>query len=173
MLPSKRLIEQDDLHKSQISRWGTRISIQSSHSGQLKSWRWFNVQWRLYMFWTANLCFTEVWRNSEAGGNDAASKELIQLHDRKCFTPRNIAEITPSERRKAMDALILLTEKNGTIKGRMAYNGKGTCEWVSKDDAASPTAYAEIIMIARVLDAKEDRDVMTGDVPNAYTSKHF
>ena len=60
-------------------------------------------------------------------GNDAASKELKQLHDRKCFTPRNIAEITPSERRKAMDALILCTEKkDGTIKGRMVYNGKGT-----------------------------------------------
>ena len=50
----------------------------------------------------------------------------------------------------------------------MVYNGKGTCEWVSKGDAASPTAYVEIIMIARVLDAKEDRDVMTGEVQNSF-----
>jgi len=105
-------------------------------------------------------------------GNDAASKELKQLLDRKCFTLRNISEITPSERRKARDALILLTEKkDGTIKGQMVYNGKGTCEWVSKDEPASPTAYVESIMITVVIDAK-DWDVMTGDVPNAYTSKH-
>jgi len=93
------------------------------------------------------------------GMNDAASKELKQLHDRKCFTPRNIAEITPSERRKAMD---------GTIKGQMVYNGEETREWVSKDEAASPTAYVESIMITAVIDAKEDRDVMTGDVPNEF-----
>ena len=47
-----------------------------------------------------------------------------------------------------MDALMLLTEKkDGTIEGRMVYNGKGTREWVSKDEAASPTAYVESIMI--------------------------
>ena len=39
---------------------------------------------------------------------------------------------------------------------------------VSKDEAASPAAYVESIMITRVIDAKEDRDVMTGDVPNAF-----
>ena len=32
-------------------------------------------------------------------GSDASSKEL-KLHDRKCFAPRHIDEITPSERRK-------------------------------------------------------------------------
>jgi len=68
-----------------------------------------------------------------------------------------------------MDALMLLTEKkDGTIKGRMVYNGKVTREWVSKDDAASPTAYVESIMITGVVDAKEDRDVMSGDVPNTF-----
>ena len=68
-----------------------------------------------------------------------------------------------------MDALMLLTEKKDrTIKGRMVYNGKGTREWVSKDEAASPTAYVESIMITGVIDAKENRDVMTADVPNAF-----
>jgi len=50
----------------------------------------------------------------------------------------------------------------------MVYNGKEARELVSKDEAASPAAYVESIMITRVIDAKEDRDVMTGDVPNAF-----
>jgi len=33
----------------------------------------------------------------------------------------------------------------------MVYNGKGTREWVSKDDAASPTAHVESIIITRVV----------------------
>jgi len=100
-------------------------------------------------------------------GNDASSKELIkQVHDRNCGAPRHIVEITPSERRKDMDALMLITEKRaGTI---MIYNGKGTHEWVSKDDADCPIAYVESIMVTGVIDSKEDRDVMTGDVPNAF-----
>jgi len=68
-----------------------------------------------------------------------------------------------------MDALMLLTEKkDGTFTGWVVYNRKGTHEWVSKDEAASPTAYVESIMITAVIDAKEDWDVMVGDVPNAF-----
>ena len=45
-----------------------------------------------------------------------------------------------------MDALMLLTEKkDGTFTGWVVYNRKGTHEWVSKDEAASPTAYVESI----------------------------
>jgi len=68
-----------------------------------------------------------------------------------------------------MHALMLLTEKkDGTIKGLMVYNGKGTRGWVSKDDAASPTVFVESIMFTGLIDAKEDHDVMTGDVLNAF-----
>ena len=50
----------------------------------------------------------------------------------------------------------------------MVYNGKPTREWLSKDDAASPTASLEAIMLTAVIDAKEGRDVMTADIPKAF-----
>ena len=81
----------------------------------------------------------------------------------------NIAELTPEERRKAVEALMFLTEKrDGSIKGRMVYNGKPTREWLSREDSASPTAAQESIMLTAIVDAKEGRDVMTADVPNAF-----
>ena len=77
--------------------------------------------------------------------------------------------MTPEEHRKAMEALLLLTEKrNKTVKGRMVYNGKPSREWIGKEDSASPTAALESILITAVIDAKERRDVMTADVPNAF-----
>ena len=50
----------------------------------------------------------------------------------------------------------------------MVYNGKPSREWLTREDAASPTASLESIMITGVIDAKEERDVMTADVPNAF-----
>ena len=68
-----------------------------------------------------------------------------------------------------MEALMFLTEKRDkTVKGRMVYNGKPTREWLDKEDSASPTVALESIMLTAVIDAKEERDVMSADVPNAF-----
>jgi hypothetical protein len=57
---------------------------------------------------------------------------------------------------------MFLGEKRcGTVKGRMVYNGKPTREWLSREDSASPTAALESIMLTAVIDAHEERDVMT------------
>ena len=102
-------------------------------------------------------------------GKAAAGKELDQLHRRTCFTPIDISTLTPEEKRKAMEALMFLTEKRDkSIKGRMVYNGKPTREWLSREDSASPTAALESIMLTAIVDAKEGRDVMTADIPNAF-----
>jgi hypothetical protein len=66
-------------------------------------------------------------------------------------------------------ALIFLTEKRDkSVKGRMVYNGKPTSEWLSREDAASPTTALESIMITGVIKAKEQRDVMTCDIPSRH-----
>ena len=102
-------------------------------------------------------------------GKAASGKELKQLHDRLCFAPKSVAEMTPLETARAVDALMFLSEKrDGTIKGRMVYNGKPTREWLSREESASPTAALESIFLTAIVDAKEGRDVMTNDVPNAF-----
>ena len=51
-------------------------------------------------------------------GKQATSEELNQLHRRNCFTLIKIADLMKMERKKAMQALMFLTEKrDGTIKG--------------------------------------------------------
>jgi len=102
-------------------------------------------------------------------GAQATHKELDQLCQRNCFTPISIKAMSDDERRKAQEALMFLTEKrSGTVKARMVYNGKPTREWLSREDAASPTAALESILLTATIDAKEGRDVMTADVPSAY-----
>jgi hypothetical protein len=81
----------------------------------------------------------------------------------------NVSTLISLEKKKAQQAMMLLTEKkDGTIKGRCVYNGKPTREWLDKEDAASPTVATESIMLTATIDAKEQRDIMTADVPNAF-----
>jgi hypothetical protein len=55
-----------------------------------------------------------------------------------------------------MESFLFLTEKrDGRIKGRLVYNGKPTRDCLSKEDAASPTASLEGIMLTGIIDAKE------------------
>ena len=101
--------------------------------------------------------------------HEAATKEMDQLHRRNCFTPISVKDMTSTERRKAMGALMFLTEKRDkSVKGRMVYNGKPTREWLTREDSASPTAALESIMLTAVIDAHEGRDVMCADIPNAF-----
>jgi hypothetical protein len=102
-------------------------------------------------------------------GRQAAYKEMKQLHDRIVFEPINVAELTDQERQRTMESLIFLVEKrNGEVKARTCINGSTQREYMGRDEAASPTASTESIIITSVIDAKQRRDVMTADIPNAF-----
>ncbi len=94
---------------------------------------------------------------------------MKQLHDCVVFEPILIADMTPLERKRAMESLIFLTEKrDGTVKARTCANGSTQREYIPREEATSPTAATEAILITGVLDAKQGRDVMTFDIPNAF-----
>ena len=64
--------------------------------------------------------------------------------------------------------MFLTMKKSGEVKGRLAYNGKPTRQWIGKEDKASPTALTESILLLAGLDATEERDVMVIDIPNVF-----
>ncbi len=41
-------------------------------------------------------------------------------------------------------------------------------DYITKDEASSPTAYTEVVILTAVADAKEERKVATVDLPNAF-----
>ena len=102
----------------------------------------------------------------------AAYKEMKQLHDRVVFKPIRVKELTAQEQRRAMESLIFLVEKrDGTIKGWTCANGSTQGEYMDRDEATSPTAMTESIIITGVIEAKQRRDMMTADIPNAFAQK--
>ena len=54
------------------------------------------------------------------------------------------------------------------MKGRLAFNGAPTRNWITSEDKSSPTVLNESLKLTCAVDAYENRDVMSMDVPNAY-----
>jgi hypothetical protein len=88
-------------------------------------------------------------------GIKAVHKEMKQIHDRVVFEPTSIEEMTMLERKRAMESLIFLTEKRDeTVKARVCANGSTQRACMSREEALSPTAASEAILITGVIDAK-------------------
>ena len=97
---------------------------------------------------------------------------MKQLHDRIVFEPMDYHQLNTLEKKRAMESLIFLVEKrDGTIKDRTCANGSTQRTYIDRDDAASPTASTDAILITGVIEAKQNRDVMTSDVPNAFVQR--
>ena len=68
-----------------------------------------------------------------------------------------------------MERLIFLVEKHdGSVKARTYANGSTQYAYMEGNDATSPTAMMESILITATIDAKQKRDVMTANILNAF-----
>jgi hypothetical protein len=102
-------------------------------------------------------------------GDQAALNELKQLHQRDCFKPIYASELSELEKKNALDTIVLIEEKrDGRVKGRAVADGRKQRGIVTKEEATSPTASLEAVMLTCVVDAKENRDVAITDIPNAF-----
>jgi hypothetical protein len=91
------------------------------------------------------------------------------LYDRTSFKPIKVEDLTTQEKHKAMESFIFLIEKrDGAIKGRACADGSTQREYMDRDEASSPTAITESIIIVRVIDANQGRDIMIAGIPNAF-----
>jgi hypothetical protein len=102
-------------------------------------------------------------------GVEAVRKEMQQLHDQKVMEARKSTELTPSQRREALDYLMFLKRKRcGKIKGRGCADGRKQRRYITREDASSPTVATEAVFLTAVIDALEGREVAVIDVPGAF-----
>jgi hypothetical protein len=102
-------------------------------------------------------------------GVDAVSKELQQLHNHKVLEPKSPDQISSANRRDALQYLMFLKKKcNGIIKGRGCADGRKQCMYTAKEDASSPMVAIESVMLSCVINAMEQRDIATVDIPGAF-----
>ncbi len=99
----------------------------------------------------------------------AMLKEYKQLASLKVFGRAPAEMLTPENMKNALRAINLIKEKRcGKIKGRTCADGRPHRTIIPREEAKSPTLSLEALIATLVIDAKEDRDVATFDVPGAY-----
>jgi hypothetical protein len=104
-------------------------------------------------------------------GEEAVSKELLQLHMRDTFKPQNAEELSTNQNKGALESLMFLKEKRGgTIKGRTCAGGRKQRETAEPGAATSPTVSLESVLITSTIEAYEGREVAVVDIPGAYLS---
>jgi hypothetical protein len=99
----------------------------------------------------------------------AVHSEMKQLHFRDTFNPMHWSELTHAERQSILESHMFLKEKRtGTIKGRTVAGGNKQRDFISKEEASSPTVATEAVLLSCIIDADEGRDVAVIDIPNAF-----
>ena len=102
----------------------------------------------------------------------AAYAEMKQLHMRNTFKPKRWHELTQCQKDTILELHMSLKEKrDGMIKGGTIAGGNKQHDYISKEDASSPTVTVESVLLSSIIDAEEDRDVITIDIPNAFIQK--
>ena len=85
------------------------------------------------------------------------------------FVPMHQHELTTKQKARMVKSFIFLNKKrSGEIKTQKVLGGNVQRDYISKEEASSPTAYTKAVILTAVIDAKERRDVVTIDIPNAF-----
>jgi hypothetical protein len=100
----------------------------------------------------------------------AVESKMKQLHFCNTFKPMHWSELSATQRQMVLESHMFLKEKrDGKIKGRTVAGGNKQQDYISKEDASSPTVATESVqLLSCIIDAEEGRDVAVIDIPNAF-----
>ena len=102
-------------------------------------------------------------------GESAIKKELEQLLYRKVMHGKKPSELTRDQKRAALRYLMFLKQKRcGRIKGRGCADGRKQKVYKTKEETSSPTIHVEALFLSCMIDAMENRNVVTLDIPGAF-----
>jgi hypothetical protein len=111
------------------------------------------------------------WGLKEFGkdGITALGKEMAQLHTQKVAKPIDGSVLTQDRKKAPLRYLMFLTKKRcGRIKAHRCADGRKQGETTSKEDSSAPTVAIESVMLSATIDAMEERDVTTMDIPGTF-----
>ena len=102
-------------------------------------------------------------------GEAAVSTEMKQLHFRDTFEPLHPKTLSKKQIKEVLESHLFLKKKrDDSIKGRMVAGGNKQRGIIPPQEASSPTASLESVILTATIDALEERDVAIVDIPNAF-----
>ena len=79
----------------------------------------------------------------------SVQSEMKQLHFQNTFKPKHRRELTHMQRQTVLESHMFLKEKiDGAIKGRAVAGGNKQRDYISKEDASSPTVATDVLLLS-------------------------
>jgi hypothetical protein len=102
-------------------------------------------------------------------GADAVVAEMQQLEIRKVLKPTKASDLTRDQKRASLEYLMYLNQKRcDRIKGCGCADGRKQRLYKTKEETLSPTVSTEALFLTSLIDAEEERKVVTVDIPGAF-----
>jgi hypothetical protein len=99
----------------------------------------------------------------------AVESKMKQLHFHDMFKPMHWRELSAIQCQTVLESHMFLRKKrDGKIKGRTVAGGNKQQDYISKEDASSPTITTESVLLSCIIDAVEERDIPVIDIPDAF-----
>ena len=78
------------------------------------------------------------------------------MHFHNTFEPVDPSTLTKKEKERAIKShLFLKLKQDATVKGRMVAGGNRQCMYIPKEDATSPMAHLESVILTTMIDTQE------------------
>ena len=108
-------------------------------------------------------------------GYQAAKNELkVNLLRRGCINMLPWEDFTWDIRKQALGSLIFLKRKQSReMKGRGCANGRSQQKYITKEGSSSPTVSLYTIMGSYMMDALDNRKVITVDIPGVFLHRDW
>jgi hypothetical protein len=101
--------------------------------------------------------------------SQAVHSEMTQLHFKDTFLPKHWKDLNESQRKTILESHMFLKEKrDDMIKGRTVAGGNKNRDYISEEDATSPTVATEAVLLTCIIDAEEGRDASVVDISNTF-----
>ena len=103
-------------------------------------------------------------------GEKAIVQEPTQFKDMDAFFPIHSKDLTKEQRIRSLSSLVFLMENcDCTVKEKScATKGNTHRSYIKKEDAATPTATTESVLITAAINAPERHDVTIYDIPTVF-----
>jgi hypothetical protein len=99
----------------------------------------------------------------------ASQYEMKQFHFRNTFKPKHWRAPSQVQRQTLLESHMFIKQKrDGKIKRRTVDGGNKQRDYISKEDASSPTVTTESVLLSCIIDAEEKQDVAVLDIPNTF-----
>jgi hypothetical protein len=118
------------------------------------------------LFMTEQMSLKRGLKEFGEDGANAVIEELKQLDYRDAIKPVHARHFTREQQRAALRYLMYLKQKRcGRIKARGCSDGRKQRIYKTKEETSSPTVSLEALLLTSIIDAQEERDVATVDIP--------